>query len=50
MAGAREVLIQRWERLAKTAVGWDLSGVGKHDPGFGRRVVTAHVGCFSGQS
>jgi len=45
-----EVLIRREERFAKTAVGWVLSEVGKHDPAFVRRVVRQNIEHFSAES
>jgi 3-methyladenine DNA glycosylase AlkD len=40
-------LIRREERFAKTAVGWVLREVSKHDRPFVRRVLDANLGFFS---
>jgi 3-methyladenine DNA glycosylase AlkD len=48
--GGCRVLIRREERFAKTAVGWVLSEVGKHDPAVVRRVVTENIEHFSAES
>ncbi len=41
------VLVQRDERFAKTAVGWVLREIWKHDPDAVRSFVSAHVRDFS---
>jgi 3-methyladenine DNA glycosylase AlkD len=44
------VLIRRQERFAKTAVGWILRDVSKHDVDFVRRVLDQNLAFFSAES
>lgn len=44
------VLIRREERFAKTAVGWILRDVSKHDEAFVRRVIEENIEYFSTES
>jgi 3-methyladenine DNA glycosylase AlkD len=44
------VLIRRPERFAKTAVGWALREVSRHDPAFVRRLLAEHGEHFSRES
>jgi len=44
------VLIRRPERFAKTAVGWILRDVSKHDESFVRQVVGKNIAHFSAES
>lgn len=44
------VLIRREERFAKTAVGWILRDVSKHDKAFVRRVIEENIEYFSSES
>jgi 3-methyladenine DNA glycosylase AlkD len=43
-------LIRRDERFAKTAVGWILRDVSKHDASFVKRIITATISDFSTES
>lgn len=45
-----QTVIRREERFAKTAVGWILRDISKHDPAFVSRVVTENIGQFSVES
>jgi len=45
-----QVLIRREERFAKTAVGWILRDVSKHDKAFVRRVIEENIEHFSSES
>ncbi len=45
-----KALIRREERFAKTAVGWVLRDISKHDDAFVRRVIEANLGYFSAES
>ena len=45
-----QVLIRREERFAKTAVGWILRDISKHDEQFVRRVVEENIQHFSRES
>ena len=44
------ILIRREERFAKTAVGWILRDISKHDATFVRRVIEENIGHFSSES
>lgn len=43
-------VIRREERFAKTAVGWILRDISRHDQAFVKRVVTENIGHFSVES
>jgi len=45
-----QTLIRRQERFAKTAVGWILRDISKHDEGFVRSVIEEDIGHFSTES
>jgi 3-methyladenine DNA glycosylase AlkD len=44
------VLIRREERFAKTAVGWVLRDISKHDEAFVRQVIEGNIKYFSAES
>ena len=44
------VLIRREERFAKTAVGWILRDISKHDQAFVQRVIEENIEHFSSES
>jgi 3-methyladenine DNA glycosylase AlkD len=50
IAASCRVLIARPERFAKTAVGWVLREVSRHDADFVRRALDADLRCFSAES
>lgn len=50
LAAACAVLIQREERFAKTAVGWILREISRHDEAFVRQVLDANLTHFSTES
>ena len=45
-----QVLLQRPERFAKTAVGWILRELSQHDAPFVRRVIETNIQHFSAES
>jgi 3-methyladenine DNA glycosylase AlkD len=45
-----QVLIRREERFAKTAVGWILRDISKHDEAFVERVIEENIANFSAES
>lgn len=45
-----QVVIRRQERFAKTAVGWILRDISKHDPMFVKNAVTENIAHFSIES
>lgn len=47
---ASTALIQREERFAKTAVGWILREISKHDPTFVKAFIDTHIAYFSKES
>jgi 3-methyladenine DNA glycosylase AlkD len=47
---ASATLIRREERFAKSAVGWILRDISKHNPGFVRAFMENHVKHFSLES
>jgi 3-methyladenine DNA glycosylase AlkD len=45
-----QVIIKREERFAKTAVGWILREISKHDQGFVAEFVNGNINCFTSES
>jgi 3-methyladenine DNA glycosylase AlkD len=50
IAESCRTLIVREERFAKTAVGWILREISRHDERFVRRVIEENIGQFSAES